>query len=84
MDMMDGEWNLTGGEPPVKEREMTPKGGELLTAKFGNERVIDSGYDAIIVDAQNPTAFGPVIKRAKAAGVDAGRVRQHSRHRGRH
>ncbi|TIP69118.1 MAG: ribose ABC transporter substrate-binding protein, partial [Mesorhizobium sp.] len=30
---------------------------------------IDSGYDAIVVNAQNPTAFGPVIKRAKQAGV---------------
>ncbi len=30
---------------------------------------IDAGYDAIVVDAQNPTAFGPVIKRAKEAGV---------------
>ena len=30
---------------------------------------IDSGYDAIVVNAQNPTAFRPVIKRAKAAGV---------------
>ena len=30
---------------------------------------IDSGYDAIVVNAQNPTAFGPVIKRAKDSGV---------------
>ena len=30
---------------------------------------IDSGYDAIVVNAQNPKAFAPVIKRAKAAGV---------------
>lgn len=30
---------------------------------------IDSGYDAIVVNAQNPTAFGPVIRRAKEAGV---------------
>jgi ribose transport system substrate-binding protein len=30
---------------------------------------IDSGYDAVVVNAQNPTAFGPVIKRAKDAGV---------------
>ena len=30
---------------------------------------IDSGFDAIVVNAQNPTAFAPVIKRAKDAGV---------------
>jgi ribose transport system substrate-binding protein len=30
---------------------------------------IDAGYDAIIVDAQNPASFGPAIRRAKKAGV---------------
>ncbi len=30
---------------------------------------IDAGYDAVVVNAQNPTAFGPVIKRAEEAGV---------------
>jgi ribose transport system substrate-binding protein len=30
---------------------------------------IDSGYDAIVVNAQNPAAFKPVIKRANDAGV---------------
>lgn len=30
---------------------------------------IDSGYDAIVVNAQNPTAFAPVIRRAREAGV---------------
>ena len=30
---------------------------------------INSGYDAILTIAANPTAFGPVIKRANEAGV---------------
>ena len=30
---------------------------------------IDAGFDAIVVNAQNPTAFGPVIQRAKDNGV---------------
>src|SRR6185437_498336 len=30
---------------------------------------IDSGYDAIVTDAQNPEAFAQVIKRAKDKGV---------------
>ena len=30
---------------------------------------IDAGYDAIVVDAENPTAFAPVIARAKQAGI---------------
>ena len=30
---------------------------------------IDAGFDAIVVDAENPTAFAPVIARAKKAGI---------------
>ena len=36
---------------------------------LGVNNFIDSGYDAVIVNAQNPKAFAPVIKRAKDAGV---------------
>ncbi len=44
--------------------------GEDVAAQIGAiNNFIDSGYDAIVVNAQNPKAFGPVIKRAKAAGV---------------
>ena len=32
-------------------------------------KLLNLDDDAIIVNAQNPTAFGPVIKRAKEAGV---------------
>jgi ribose transport system substrate-binding protein len=44
--------------------------GEDLAAQIAAvDNFIDSGYDAIIVNAQNPAAFTPVIKRANAAGV---------------
>jgi ribose transport system substrate-binding protein len=44
--------------------------GEDVAAQIGAiNNFIDSGYDAVIVNAQNPKAFAPVIKRAKAAGV---------------
>lgn len=44
--------------------------GEDVPAQIGAiNNFIDSGYDAVVVNAQNPTAFGPVIKRAKDAGV---------------
>jgi ribose transport system substrate-binding protein len=33
------------------------------------ENFVNSGYDAVVTIAVNPTAFGPVIKRANAAGV---------------
>ncbi len=44
--------------------------GEDLAAQIAAvDNFIDSGYDANIVNAQNPAAFTPVIKRANAAGV---------------
>src|SRR5271168_594469 len=44
--------------------------GEDVAAQIAAiNNFIDSGYDAIVVNAQNPKAFGPVIKRAKEAGV---------------
>lgn len=44
--------------------------GEDLAAQIAAvNNFIDSGYDAVIVNAQNPAAFTPVVKRAKAAGV---------------
>ncbi len=44
--------------------------GEDVAAQISAiNNFIDSGYQAIVVNAQNPTAFGPVIKRAKEAGV---------------
>jgi ribose transport system substrate-binding protein len=44
--------------------------GEDLAAQIAAvDNFIDSGYDAIVVNAQNPAAFTPVIKRANAAGV---------------
>ena len=41
----------------------------ILVIKIEINNVIDSGFDAIVVNAINPTSFGPVIKRAKEAGV---------------
>ncbi|MES1152567.1 MAG: sugar ABC transporter substrate-binding protein [Dongia sp.] len=44
--------------------------GEDVAAQIAAvNNFIDSGYDAVVIDAQNPTAFTPVIKRAKAKGV---------------
>ena len=67
----------------LKEFKVVSTGEDVPAQISAINNFIDSGYDAIVVNAQNPTAFGPVIKRAKEAGVDARRVRQHSRHRGR-
>jgi ribose transport system substrate-binding protein len=44
--------------------------GEDVAAQISAiNNFIDSGFQAIVVNAINPTAFGPVIKRAKEAGV---------------
>ena len=44
--------------------------GEDVAAQIDSiNGFIDAGYDAIVVDAENPTAFAPVIASAKEAGV---------------
>ena len=53
----------------LKEFKVVSTGEDVAAQIAAINNFIDSGYDAIVVNAQNPTAFGPVIKRAKDAGV---------------
>jgi ribose transport system substrate-binding protein len=53
----------------LKEFKVVSTGEDVAAQISAINNFIDSGYDAIVVNAQNPKAFGPVIKRAKAAGV---------------
>jgi ribose transport system substrate-binding protein len=53
----------------LKEFKIVSTGEDVPAQISAINNFIDSGYDAIVVNAQNPTAFGPVIKRAKEAGV---------------
>jgi ribose transport system substrate-binding protein len=53
----------------IKEFKVVSTGEDVAAQIAAINNFIDSGYDAIIVNAQNPKAFGPVIKRAKEAGV---------------
>ncbi|MDL2406104.1 sugar ABC transporter substrate-binding protein [Rhizobium calliandrae] len=53
----------------LKEFKVVSTGEDVPAQISAINNFIDAGYDAIVVDAQNPTAFGPVIKRAKDAGV---------------
>lgn len=53
----------------LKEFKVVSTGEDVPAQISAINNFMDSGYDAIIVNAQNPTAFGPVIKRAKEAGV---------------
>lgn len=53
----------------LKEFKVVSTGEDVAAQISAINNFIDSGYDAIVVNAQNPQAFAPVIKRAKAAGV---------------
>ncbi len=52
-----------------KEFKVVSTGEDVAAQIAAVNNFIDSGYDAIVINAQNPTAFTPVIKRAKAKGV---------------
>src|SRR5437016_11113288 len=53
----------------LKEFKVISTGEDLPAQIAAANNFIDAGYDAVIVNALNPTAFAPVAKRAKAAGV---------------
>lgn len=53
----------------LKEFKVVSTGEDVAAQISAINNFIDSGYDAIVVNAQNPKAFGPVIKRARDAGV---------------
>ncbi|HTZ79318.1 MAG TPA: sugar ABC transporter substrate-binding protein [Stellaceae bacterium] len=53
----------------IKEFKVVSTGEDLAAQIAAVDNFINSGYDAVIVDALNPTAFAPVVKRANAAGV---------------
>jgi len=53
----------------LKEFKVVSTGEDVPAQISAINNFIDAGYNAIVVNAQNPTAFGPVIKRAKEKGV---------------
>ncbi|EEA04415.1 putative solute-binding component of ABC transporter [Burkholderia sp. H160] len=53
----------------LKEFKVVSTGEDVPAQISAVNNFIDAGYDAVIVDAQNPTSFGPAIRRAKNAGV---------------
>ena len=61
------------GQPDVaakiKEFKVVSTGEDVAAQISAINNFIDAGYDAIVVNAQNPKAFAPVVKRAKDAGV---------------
>jgi ribose transport system substrate-binding protein len=53
----------------LREFKVVSTGEDLPAQIAAANNFIDAGYDALIVNALNPTAFAPVVKRAKQAGV---------------
>src|ERR1700742_3669511 len=53
----------------LKEFKVVSTGEDIAAQIAAVNNFIDSGYDAVVIDAQNPTAFKSVIRRAKQAGV---------------
>jgi len=56
-------------KPLIKELKIVSTGTDVAAQVAAIDNFINSGYDAILTIAVNPTAFGPVIKRANRAGV---------------
>jgi ribose transport system substrate-binding protein len=55
--------------PDIKELKVVSTGTDVAAQIAAIDNFINSGYDAILTIAVNPTAFAPVIKRANDAGV---------------
>jgi ribose transport system substrate-binding protein len=58
-----------GVKDQLKEFKVVSTGEDLAAQIAAADNFIDAGYDAVIVNALNPAAFAPVVKRANAAGV---------------
>lgn len=55
--------------PDIKELKVVSTGTDVAAQIAAIDNFINSGYDAILTIAVNPTAFTPVVKRANRAGV---------------
>lgn len=53
----------------LSEFKVVSTGEDVAAQIAAINNFIDSGFDAIVVNAQNPSSFTPVIRRAKEAGV---------------
>lgn len=53
----------------IKEFKIVSTGTDVAAQIAAMDNFINSGYDAIVTLAVNPAAFGPVIRRANAAGI---------------
>ncbi len=53
----------------IKELRIVSVGTDVSAQIAAMDNFISAGFDAILIDANSPTAFKPVLRRAKQAGV---------------
>ncbi|WP_419729123.1 substrate-binding domain-containing protein [Lichenicola sp.] len=53
----------------IKELRIVSVGTDVSAQIAAMDNFISAGFDAILIDSNSPTAFKPVMRRAKAAGV---------------
>ena len=53
----------------LKEFRVVSTGDTVAAQVSAVNHFIDAGYDAILLDAQDPGAFGPAVQRARGAGI---------------
>ncbi|MCQ8240396.1 sugar ABC transporter substrate-binding protein [Rhizosaccharibacter radicis] len=56
-------------KPLIKELRIVSVGTDVSAQIAAMDNFISAGFDAILIDANSPTAFKPVMRRAKQAGV---------------
>src|SRR5215470_15446708 len=56
-------------KPLIKELKVVSTGTDVAAQVAAIDNFVNSGFDAIVTIAVNPTAFGPVIQRVNRAGV---------------
>ena len=65
--------NAYAAEPDVakriKELHIVSVGTDVSAQIAAMDNFINAGYDAILLDSNSPTAFRPVLRRARKAGV---------------
>ena len=68
----------------LKEFKVVSTGEDVAAQIAAINNFIDSGYDAIVVNAQNPEGLRPGDQARQGCRRRPGRLRQHPRHRRRH
>src|SRR5258707_4250463 len=56
-------------KPLIKELKIVSTGTDVAAQIGAVDNFINAGYDVVLINAVSPTAFKPVIDRAKRAGV---------------